>query len=489
MESTDFFSHIENLREHCEHDTFIVAGQLQEDNIDPIDSWTLFIWFQEHNIPSKYILKENDYFYINTVKDHYTKDIIVIKELNDGFALLDYPEIWAKACAFIVEWDLGGTEVDRWLFQLTDCRYVFLQHGIIGVTYNNTVLYPCHNIYNDVNVSSQKEKDIIEQGYDYGRCFIAGLPRFSLLSKNKKKTSQGTRYVLVMFTWRDTFVKNTSLLNDSAYLHGLETLFSDANTKRLKEKGIKLVAAVHHSLIKKVQNNNNTINGIHFIKQEEISQWIQKTDAMVTDFSSASFDFLYQEKPVIYWIPDKEESIYKGNKHDSERISNAIKLRYNFYNTVDNAEEVINSLIKYADKDFALSEEEKEKAAQWFLYNGNQPEHIYHNICERLVLERYYSQHTQVKLSITKENLQKEKEKNKELSIALTDERQAHLYFEEREKNALEEIKRLENDIYNIEKRSSRKITNLRKKVGICVIIAIVTFTLLVISILNFIVK
>lgn len=485
MEFSKTISHIEHLREKEQHDTFVIAGQLQEDNVDPIDSWTLFLWFQKHNIPSKYILKETDYFYINTVKGRFTKDIIVIKELNGGYALLEYPTLWAKACAFIVEWDLGGTEVDRWLFQLTDCRYVFLQHGIIGATYNNTVLYPCHNIYNDVNVSSQKEKDIIEQGYDFDRCFIAGLPRFSLLNKNMAMNSPAVRNVLVMFTWRETFLKNPTLLSDSAYYNGLKQLFSKENTKRLEAKGIRLVAAVHHSLIKNLHNSNEFFNGIHFIKQEEISQWIQKADAMVTDFSSASFDFLYQEKPVIYWIPDKNEEIYKDSAHDTERICNAIRLQGNFYNTVDNAEEVANRLIKYANQDFTFKKEEKEKAALWFHYKGNQPEHIYNRIKERLALEKFYSQHIQANLSHTKEILQEEINKNEDFYIALTDERQAHHYFEEREKNALERIKKLEEYINNIEKSSSRKIHELHKKVRLYLIFIIVTLVLLVISILN----
>ena len=63
MTTYEKFKQIESLRLNCKHDLYVIAGQLSESNIAPVDSWTFFKWLQEHGIPSVYILKKEDYFY------------------------------------------------------------------------------------------------------------------------------------------------------------------------------------------------------------------------------------------------------------------------------------------------------------------------------------------------------------------------------------------------------------------------------------------
>jgi len=48
-------------------------------------------------------------------------------------------------------------------------------------------------------------------------------------------------------------------------------------------------------------------NNIKFVNQNEIFNCIIKSNLLVTDFSSIIFEFIYQNKPFVMFIPDSED--------------------------------------------------------------------------------------------------------------------------------------------------------------------------------------
>lgn len=391
---------IEQQRYINKHDLYIVAGQLQESNVDPIDSWTFFLWLQSHNIPSVYILKAEDSFYKNSIKGKCEKDIIVLSSDNLEKELLQHIDLWVRACAFVVEWDLGGIGLDYWIRDLKDCRYVFLQHGIIGTCVYDIHLYPCHNIYNDINVSSEQEKLLIEKNPNSSSCFIAGLPRYDTIKNVPHQKNDVEKVVFVFFTYRNTFYGDTKVLYSSSYWRGIMSLLSRNVTEKLKFCNIKIVLSLHHSLLKHLQNIELP-NNVTLLEQQEISYWIKKADAVVTDFSSISFDFLFQEKPVIYWIPDRGDSIYAEGSSDYKKIMSAANRQQYFFNCVNSAEDVVNLLEHYATNSFVLEDEFKAIAASWFQYKKDISSRIYYEIEARLSKEReLYRQSPKVSIII-----------------------------------------------------------------------------------------
>lgn len=379
------FKYIESLRQGKTHDLYIVAGQLQVSNVSPIDSWTFFLWLQSQGIPSVYILKKEDAFYKDI--SHF-KDVIALESFNRGYELLDLTDIWARACAFVVEWDLGGTEIDYWLHDLADCRYVFLQHGVIGTCITDLLVYPCKHIYNDINVFSEKEKSIIEEKTGVKNCFIGGLPRFEFLNEKRNKVGKTSeKTVFIMFTWRYILSQNPEKIIESEYWKGLNRLLSHNVTFSAKEKGIKFVIALHHSLLNNIKTSPGMLN-VCFIKQGEISSWIRKADMFITDFSSASFDFLYQSKPVVYWIPDKNDPLYEEGSLDRLKMDSAMELKNHFFNLAETLDDVVNYLQMYLENDFLLEPEKRRKTSLWFDYRKNFSRRIFERIEERLTIER-----------------------------------------------------------------------------------------------------
>ncbi|MBQ4521248.1 MAG: CDP-glycerol glycerophosphotransferase family protein [Bacteroidaceae bacterium] len=384
MTLNDKFERIEELRLNSVHDLYLVAGQLQVSNIFPIDSWTFFMWLQKQGVPSKYILKKEDSFYDEVAN---FKDVIAIDSFNKGYELLELEELWARACAFVVEWDLGGTEVDYWLHDLPDCRYVFLQHGVIGTCITDLLLYPCKHIYNDINVSSEREKMLINAESSSKKCFIGGLPRFEFLKKGSDVINTSEKVIFIMFTWRNIFSKEPKNIFNSRYWEGLKSLLSHEIVLAYQKNGVKFVVALHHSLFNNIETLQKPFN-IDFIEQKEISRWIRDADMFITDFSSASFDFLYQHKPVIYWIPDKDDSLYEEGGLDRLKIDSALEHRRMFFNLAETLDDVIKYLQIYINNSFYLEDSKREIADSWFDYRKNFSQRIFLHIEERLVMER-----------------------------------------------------------------------------------------------------
>lgn len=477
--------YIETLRQERKHDLYVIAGQLQESNVDPIDSWTFFLWLQKNNIPSCYILKENDSFYQNKVKGSSQKDVIVLQSYNRGYELLAYTDIWSRACAFVVEWDLGGTEIDRWLRGLYDCRYVFLQHGITGNYITNLLLYPCHNIYNDVNVSSETERNLIEQGDKEHLCFIGGLPRYELIEDKSPKGQDSIKTVLVMLTWRNKFATETEALYSSAYWQGQISLLKKENIDKLQRHNINIVFALHHSLIKK-KDVVNLPDYIKTIQQADIAYWVRHANALVTDFSSLSFDFLFQHKPVIYWIPDKDAQVYEPNSIDRNKLDSVLRRRHLFFNCLSTEDEIIEKLIEYANNDFTLEKCNADIADTWFVNRKDISRHIYEQIEQRLSLERFFT-------APLKERLSQYKQEGEEYSRQIACCRE-ELTLKENiiaEKNTIigssqQQINDLTMQIYNLRDYSGRKIKHLRKVRGYliwCIGILLLALILIIYSV------
>ena len=381
MTTYEKFKQIESLRLSSKHDLYVIAGQLSESNIDPIDSWTFFKWLQEHGIPSVYILKKEDHFY-KEAQNH--KDVIALDTYTwGGYELLSLTEVWARACAFVVEWDLGGGEVDAWLKRLPDCRYVFLQHGVIGTCIRDILLYPCRNIYNDVNVFSLKEKKVIEGEPATHRCFIAGLPRFDAYRPTPGKKE---KTVFIMFTWRAFFSENIDKLQDSTYWQAIKSISSHPTVAAAQKSGIKFVMALHHSLVRNA-NEATDFNGISFVEQREIQKWIRQADAFITDFSSVAHDFMFQNKPVIFFLPDKDDPIYEQSS-DRAKLDSAAERRKEYFNCTDNIEDTMALLQKYIDNGFTLEPENIKISETYFCNRENLSQHVYECIEERLTAER-----------------------------------------------------------------------------------------------------
>lgn len=377
---------IEFLRLFSKHDTYLVAGQINLKSLDPIDSWTFFRWLQDHNIPSRYLIAADAEFYLNCIHGKGYKDIIVLPADASSSQILHYLDCWRHARAFVVEWNMLNNTLDYWLKHLHGMRYVLLQHGIIGAHTSNILtkgLLP----FNDINVSSLKEKQIVESipGVKPDTCFVAGLPRFEFLHNESDNTST-QKTLFVMFTWRN-FPKGMSFdeIQQTYFWKGINALISDENIERFRRQNIRIVMALHHSLLSSVPNLQSHPNVI-IAGQKDIKYWITHADGFLTDFSSVIFDFLFIDKPVILWIPDLcDPTLDPNDVGYGNKVLSAIERRKEFFNTVDSLEEAMLLVEHYATNGFVLETEKRQAAQQWFAHRSDFSQKVYEAIEQRLV--------------------------------------------------------------------------------------------------------
>lgn len=376
---------IEILRLFSRHDTYIVAGQPNLLSLDPLDSWTFFEWLQNHGVPSRYLIHEKSDFYQNELKNKGIKDIIVLRKEISSAEILYHIDLWRHARAFAVEWNMLNNTLDNWLKRLRDMRYVFLQHGITGVHTSNILINGLQP-FNDINVTSLKEKKIIESlpGIKPDTCFLAGMTRYDRL-KDESDHCTEEKILFVMFTWRN-FPKNMTPeeIDQSCYCQGIHDLFCNENIERLKRLKIKIVMAMHHSLLSSISEIHTHPN-IVIAEQKDIKYWISHAHGFLTDFSSIAYDFMFLGKPVVFWIPDLfDKTLDPNDVGYGNKVLSAIERRKEFFNTVDTSEEAISLIEQYAKNNFILEDEKRKVSEQWFDNRSDFSRKVYEAIEQRL---------------------------------------------------------------------------------------------------------
>ena len=323
--------HIEQQRLQTEQDLYLVAGQIYSLHTHPIDSWTLFRWMQDHDIPSRYLIRRESNFYQTIQHEGLQKDVIALDTdcLHDE--LLDQTELLVRAKAFIVEWRTDS-HVDLWLQHLPGCRYVFLGHGMSGTCITEVHKQVRREEYNDINFCSSYERDLLATDEAVRRKgFVGGLPRYDLLTKPADKKPGEETTVFIMLTWRNRLRDRETLLA-SDYFKGIQALCSQDNVEKLQQAHVRLVFSFHHMIADNISlpsmPNIQTVD-----TQEDVAYWIHHAHALVTDFSSVAFDFLFQQKPVIFWIPDKDDpQLDHEDPQDGGKVDSALSLRHQFVN-------------------------------------------------------------------------------------------------------------------------------------------------------------
>ena len=364
-------------------DKIIVISFLSKEShsdCECIDSWTFFRYLQDHNVPSCYVTSAGNTFYAREIKGKgLTKDVVALS----GGGLADYEildrchDALVRARAILME-DLAlPTGVIFHFREWSDLAVVFLQHGL---TFTFSAAHLQHlPRFNYINVASEREADCIRkmiQPVEWSETvpsFIyAGLPRFDhLRCASRPIQAGGMKTVLFMPTWRPSFKTETALLQ-SMYYNRVRAFLESPQVMRLRERNVRIVYAPHHAIAGLMHGGSEIF--VEMCGGGDVSRWIREADCLVTDFSSVTFDFLFQDKPVIFWAIDDtdrglpqevQEKVLRGRQAVSEIAPSE-----------NSAEDVFRRIFDCARRGFAIDDETKSKAAKFFLYRTNICEHL-----------------------------------------------------------------------------------------------------------------
>ncbi len=373
-----------NDRKDTVKDLVIVAGQLNSTANEPIDSWTFFRWLQDHGCPCRYVVWRKHCMIERMRADNGLKDVILLSGNGvDNFEFIEKCRaLLPRLKAVVMENTALNPLTWRYFHMLEGCSYIFLQHG---PTFWK--MAPKHisafAVANYVNVASESEKEFLEvhvpAHWETGRrpqYLIAGLPRWDLL-----KDESGTEREKVIFympTWRAAFNGGMDIISKSAYFSGVRALVSGANLDRLRKRNLRLVMAAHHHLVNHVKNLDFALP-IELVPSSEISYWIRHASLCVTDYSSVSFDFLFLNKPCVFWTPDRHDGLLTAD--DYAEVIFAEHQAANMFNRVHSVEDVVAMIEKYADSEFRLEPEKCAVANRYFACRGNVCARLYEQIC------------------------------------------------------------------------------------------------------------
>ncbi len=270
--------------------------------------------------------------------------------------------------------------INKYLFDLTNYKYIFLQHGVI----NNDMSSIINKFAYDIKLfitASEKEKDLIVKddrcGFDETIVKDTGLARYDKLGKVDNKKLKNV--ILLSPTWR----ANLCLPNDE-YNEGFKEtefykfynkLFNDKRlTDVLKKKKYKIRFCLHYRL--RNQMKDFTPNKyIELVNNVNYSKEIIESKALCSDYSSLVYDFAYLNKPVLYNRFDVD-TFYKGHTYRKIDDDSFIlgEVTYNY-------EDYVNQLIKMIESDCKNPKKYVDKAKKFFRYKDkNNSKRIYEEV-------------------------------------------------------------------------------------------------------------
>lgn len=204
--------------------------------------------------------------------------------------------------------------------------YVYLKHGEMSLKNIKNVNVKMPPDINVIIAASEYSKNMLidQYGIDNNLVFRCGAPRTDTLFSNYLdedvfKLFNGRNYKKNIL-WVPTFRKSSSgIRNDSRreYNKGLPIINNDYDLEKIQEtlskNNIQIIIKPHKYQDLSVYHLEKMPN-IRLLLQDDIEkkgfntiQIMKYFDAMITDYSSISFDFLILDRPIAYTLDDLED--------------------------------------------------------------------------------------------------------------------------------------------------------------------------------------
>ena len=240
-------------------------------------------------------------------------------------------------------------------------RIVSLKHGIMGFKKVNSFYRDHCNEPDMVVAVSEFEKSIIANGIGTleSKIRITGLARYDFLTD---KSHGAQRKILYMPTWRDWATKGS--FDDSAFLANAMGLANNAALNELlAENDMTLSLFLHKNMSAFSPWFAIDHPNISFFTfgEVDLQDLINESSLLVTDYSSASWDFLYLGKPVIFFQFDREEYL--------ERRGSYLDFKESLFGpSATTPDEVARLIHDFAANGFQLDGRSQDMRSRFFSY-------------------------------------------------------------------------------------------------------------------------
>ncbi len=237
---------------------------------------------------------------------------------------------------------------------------VMLQHGIIALKNVGKVYNKNRFFLNDkFVVSSKLEKEIVKKYLEYKEenIILSGICR---LDELKDESNKKEFKIFYMPTYRKNIKTKEEFLISDFYIKSKSFL---ENVIKLDSK-IKIDFYLHKEFQKYIKYYQLDSENIEIKKNYlTIKESLKKCNILITDYSSICFDFLFMEKPILFYLMDEEAYEVKENSYiDYDKYFKNIaffkeeeiikKIESIFYNKVDSHEFLVLKHIFFEYSDY-----------------------------------------------------------------------------------------------------------------------------------------
>ena len=285
-------------------------------------------------------------------------------------------------------------EVADWYKDLYIKPLVFLQHGITKDDQSAWLNRFGHNIHGFVTSAWPEYREISDVNryfYPQDDVWLTGMPRFDRLHNHSKKK------ITVMPTWRKYLMgqqnKKTGVWEagsgyaNSEYVRFYSMLLSDQRLiKAAREYGYTLQFYPHPVVLKHIDvfNVDPSVKVLH--EDTAYSDVYAESDLVISDYSSAVFDFAYLKKPIIYAHFDAGDffagnHVYKKGYFDYERDG--------FGEVTHTLDETVEKIITYISSGCTMPEKYKQRVDQFFAFTDQDNcKRVYEHVMDMLAKDQ-----------------------------------------------------------------------------------------------------
>jgi len=229
---------------------------------------------------------------------------------------------------------------------------VFLQHGVIATTTSMNAVRKEVRDYDFFNVSSELEKSFITKHlhYESDEVIINGLPRWDRLYNEKNRSNT----ILIIPTHRNNLEKVTSeVFLESRYFNFWNNLLTNTQfIDYIEENNIIIHFFIHIILARFIDKFTINSKNIMFKNGDNVQDLLLNCGMLITDYSSVSFDALYQNKPVIY-VPFDFDDMLKlrgGEQYIDFEKDLPADICYSIKETIDSIKQITRAGWKVNEK-------------------------------------------------------------------------------------------------------------------------------------------
>ena len=335
------------------------------------DAFPIFKEMINEKMPAHYLTESSNIYKQYCSNINKCQTILLVNMLNytiNGDFLEKYLTLILKLKQVISGSGTYFNYINNLFYDIEYITYISVTHGVCYFKYflyKNDKCYGINRIDKVLIPPSEKILSIaIKYGWNRKDIIKLNLPKWDKYNENNSKYSLSNMIhynnsILIMFTWREV-IRNKKI--SSHYFNNILNLILHKTLKReLKERNIILYFALHHKIYINYKYKIEGIKYVKFIEVKNIVDYIEKSNLFITDFSSIVFDFIYQRKPFIIYIPDFNDSLININYKKSyyELIQLMKNGTLEFENQFFNINLVINKIIFYLNNNFKLDEKLK----------------------------------------------------------------------------------------------------------------------------------